>query len=215
MDGLTHEELSANVLALTGERPRKIRTIGGGVYHVEFSNLHAAKKMMALHMRELEGCPRPLLVSILEQPLPILELFEVLNDKLAGKERADMYNTTGERQAREVKVKKPQRKVVEGGPAPVASYQVPPPSKVPYLAGFDHPSSSQSASNGGRGVMKEETLPTLFIHLKVGVIDCHLMKMEIPQFRHRRRPMAMVGRGGSRNKIHAPCPPTFQFPRTS
>ena len=81
---------------------------------------------MALHMRELEGCPRPLLVSILEQPLPILELFEVLNDKLAGKERADMYNTTGERQAREVKVKNSPKE--SGGwvvPAPVASYQVP------------------------------------------------------------------------------------------
>ena len=62
--------------------------------------------MMALHMRGFECCPRPFLVSILDQPLPILELFEVLNDKLAGKERADMYNTTGERQAREVKVKK-------------------------------------------------------------------------------------------------------------
>ena len=121
------------------------------MYHVEFLNLHAAKKMMALHMRELEGCPRPLLVSILEQPLPILELFEVLNDKLAGKERADMYNTTGERQAREVKVKKTQRKVMEGGSSASSIISSTPPSKVPYLEGFDHPSSSQSASNGGRG----------------------------------------------------------------
>ena len=62
---------------------------------------------MALHMRELEGCPRPLLVSILEQPLPILELFEVLNDKLAGKERAEMYNSPNERPQREVKVQIP------------------------------------------------------------------------------------------------------------
>ena len=61
--------------------------------------------------------------------------------------------------------------------------------------------------------MKEETLPTLFIHLKVGVIGCHLMKMEIPQFRHRRRPMAMVGRGGPRNKIHAPLPTNVPIPK--
>jgi hypothetical protein len=106
VEGLNEADLSANVFALIGERPTRVRISGGGVYQVAFSNMSAAKKMMALHMRELEGCPRPLLVSILEQPLPILELFDVLHEKLAGKERADMYNTTSERQTREVKVKK-------------------------------------------------------------------------------------------------------------
>ena len=62
---------------------------------------------MGLHMREFVGCPRPLLVSILEQPLPILEMFEVLNEKLAGKERADMYSSVVEKSIKEVKAKNP------------------------------------------------------------------------------------------------------------
>ena len=152
-----------NCLQIFWERPRKIRTLGGGVYHAEFSNLSAAKKMMALHMRELEGCPRPLLVSILEQPLPILELFEVLNDKLAGKERAEMYNSPNERPQREVKVQiPPQRNGIRGGSDRISSSHNSPASTSPRHVSFDHSSSSQSSSSGGGGGNSSRNPPEVF-----------------------------------------------------
>ena len=149
VEGLNEAELGENVRILTGERPTKVRILGGGVYHVEFSNLSAAKKMMSFHMREFEGCPRPLLVSILEQPLPTLELFEVLNEKLAGKERAEMYNTT-ERQIRETKVQNSPKEKKEGKATAAAVPHAPAPSNTPYIAGFDRPSANyvQSGGNG-------------------------------------------------------------------
>ena len=102
---------------------------------------------MALHMREFEGFTRPLLVSILEQPLSILDLFEVLNDKLTGKERAEMYNSS-ERPTREVKVQNPPKEKKEGRGAVAAMPHAPAPSPTPYFAGFDHPSSPHVKEEG-------------------------------------------------------------------
>ena len=113
---------------------------------------------MGLHMRELVGCPRPLLVSILEQPLPILEMFEVLNEKLAGKERAEMYGTVVEKSIKEVKAKNPpSEKRPNGGGGPAVAPIAPPPTRVPYLAGFDHPNSGTQGN--ARSVATEIIYP--------------------------------------------------------
>ena len=114
VEGLSEGEINENILALIGERPRKVRILEGGVYHVEFPNLSAAK-MLAFHMREFEELSRPLLVSILVQPLPILELFEVLNDKLVGKERFEEYESPNDRPTREIKIKNPSKKEKKEG----------------------------------------------------------------------------------------------------
>ena len=68
-------------------------------------------------MRELREFPQPLKVQSVEQLLTTLEIFEVINEKLVGRERVDMHNTVGEKQTNAVQIKKsPQEKSVREPP---------------------------------------------------------------------------------------------------
>ena len=117
VDGLTEANILAMVQGLIGQVPDKVQIIGRGVYRITFGTKDAAKKLLALHMRELREFPQPLKVQSVEQLLTTLEIFEVINEKLVGRERVDMHNTVGEKQTNAVQIKKsPQEKFVREPP---------------------------------------------------------------------------------------------------
>jgi hypothetical protein len=78
--------------------------MGGGTYRLKMNNKEAAKKVFSLHMREAEGCTRPISVSNVEQQFSVLEIFDVIHEKLLARENVDSYQPTSEsRVTREVK----------------------------------------------------------------------------------------------------------------
>ena len=48
--------------------------------------------MLALHMHEIQGSPKPLEITHVEHALNALEIFELLHRKLAVKEKAESYH---------------------------------------------------------------------------------------------------------------------------
>ena len=76
-DGLTETDVRLTVQNLTGVAPDRVAIMGRGVYRVLFHEKEAAKKLLALHMRELREHPRPLILQSVEQTLSTLEIFEL------------------------------------------------------------------------------------------------------------------------------------------
>ena len=148
-EGMSSEVAKESLQALIQEPIIAAEALGNGVYRVQLNSEQAGKKLLALHMRNLEGTSRPFQVSLLEQHLPILELFELLHQKISNKEKADAYQNQWEKSSntRVVDIedaaktlKKPKEKVqfaVSSVP-PMASV-APQPSAKPqtFLAGFD------------------------------------------------------------------------------
>ena len=102
-EGLSEPQVRTSMRRLINEDPTAVENCGKGVYKVKFSNEEAGKKLSALHMRPLEGLTRPLQVTLLEQPMEIVDLFDLLHAKLAAREKIDMYQAPWERGTREVK----------------------------------------------------------------------------------------------------------------
>jgi len=159
VDGLSEIEIKNLVQGLIGESPEKIANLGRGIYRAQLHNKEAAKRLLALHMRELREFPKPLILQHVEQTLTTLEIFEVLTEKLTGRERVDMHVGLGERQVNETKAKgtpkvkfekpSPHPEEKKGGNLPGGGVpmSIPAPSHVPFLAGFDRPVTT---SGGGR-----------------------------------------------------------------
>ena len=106
-DGLTGEAIGRTVVAATGEEPEFIWRISPGVYRIRFRNKEASLKMLALHMSEIEEHDRPLQIKMVEQHLSTLEIFDLLTEKLTGKERAEMFGAPVEQKIHEVDTKPP------------------------------------------------------------------------------------------------------------
>ena len=160
-EGLTDVAVRNSVRAMVGENPTRVESCGKGVYKVQFSNEDAGKKLLSMHMKPLEGLPRPLQVQLLEQPLEILEMFDLLHSKLAAREKIDTYQAPWERGAREVKStpkpeKKPtpreekkiapQREEKKAQDRVIPAYQHEPYPKNQYLAGFEPPKAQNQVA---------------------------------------------------------------------
>jgi hypothetical protein len=159
--------------------------MGRGVYRIKFRSKEAAKKLLALHMRELRESPQPLKVQSVEQLLTTLEIFEVITEKLTGRERVDMHNYAGEKPINAVQEKKtpqakpepkpprfsqPAREPAGGRGGHVSSHI---PVNPPYSAGFEVISPSHTSqpphypfkswrdrvSTGKGGVQSSATAP--------------------------------------------------------
>ena len=96
-EGLTPEEVRASTQFIIGEHVNAVEVMGNGVYRVHLNSEQAGKKLLAMHMRTLEGTTRPFQVALLEQKLPILELFELIHQKLSNREKADAYQSQWEK----------------------------------------------------------------------------------------------------------------------
>ena len=91
-DGLTPDDMARVITAWFGETPKKVTVLGRGTYHIHMGTHESAKKMLGLHMHEIQGFPRPLEVTHVEHALTSLQIFELLDRKLAAKEKVDSYN---------------------------------------------------------------------------------------------------------------------------
>ena len=148
-EGLTLDELRDSTQAITGEVVIAAEVLGNGVYRVQMNSEQAGKKLLSMHMRMLEGTSRPFQVSLLEQQLPILDLFELLHQKLNNREKADAYQTQWEKNSntRVVDVEDSEKTLKRPIEKPKVEFSVPPksmptapqPSAKPqtFLAGFE------------------------------------------------------------------------------
>ena len=51
---------------------------------------------MGYHMHEVEGAPKPLEITHVEHTLTSLQIFDILDRKLAAKEKAELYHQPAE-----------------------------------------------------------------------------------------------------------------------
>ena len=108
-EGLSLEEVRDSTQSIIQESVIVAQILGNGVYRVQLNSEHAGKKLLAMHMRKLEGTERPFQVTMLEQQLTIMELFEMLHQKLASREKVDTYQNPWEKQTRQVGADNTQR----------------------------------------------------------------------------------------------------------
>ena len=114
-EGFREEDIKKSIFALVGETPSKVVSMGRGLYRLKFTSMDAVKKMLGLHMRELNGLDKPLVVSMVEQHLSVLEIFEVCHDKLTDRERVDSFQSNNhERRTRHVQAQNPPKKTMQG-----------------------------------------------------------------------------------------------------
>ena len=107
-DGFREDDIKKAVHAMIGEIPTKVLHLGRGLYRLKFGDLDAAKKMLGMHMRELNGLDKPLLVNMVEQQLSVLDIFELCHDKLTDREHVDSFQANNtERRTRNVRTDPP------------------------------------------------------------------------------------------------------------
>jgi hypothetical protein len=116
LENMTEGSMKKSIQDLIGEPPVKVQILGQGVYRLKFNDYHLAKKLLAFHSREITGCPRPLQISLVEQQFTALEIFDMLHDKLANREKVDTYHQPNEKPVREVHADPPPTsKSAQGG----------------------------------------------------------------------------------------------------
>jgi hypothetical protein len=160
VEGMTEESMKRSIKKLIGDPPIKVQCMGGNLYRLTFNDYDLAKKLLAFHSRKIAEGGRPLQISLVEQSFSALEIFEMLHDKLANRERVDSYHVGGEKEreksergnTREVSVdtpsaaRDPPRGRGRGGNTRERDQSpstVPPPAPPgTFLAGFDVPNSS-------------------------------------------------------------------------
>ena len=100
-EGISEENMKASMRALIGQEPKSVVEKGDRTYWVKMGNEEAGKKLLALHMKPLKNSPRPLQVTLLEQPMEILEMFDFLHGRLMAKEKVEMYSYPVEKKFQE------------------------------------------------------------------------------------------------------------------
>jgi len=120
-EGLTEDQVKRAINELIGEIPSLATHVGRGVFKIKFQTLGACKKMMALHMSEMEGLEKPLMVSKVEAQLGAPEIFDLIHEKLCDKEKLDTFQLTNpERRVRRARSESPVRSREKNTtPAPV------------------------------------------------------------------------------------------------
>ena len=98
VEGMTEESMKRSIKKLIGDPPIKVQCMGGNVYRLTFNDYELAKKLLAFHSRKIAEGGRPLQISLVEQSFNALEIFEMLHDKLANRERVDAYHVDGEKE---------------------------------------------------------------------------------------------------------------------
>jgi hypothetical protein len=94
LENMTESGMKKSIRDLIGESPLKVQILGQGAYRLTFDDYQVAKKLLSYHSREITGCPRPLQISLVEQQFTALEIFDMLHDKLANREKVDTYHQT-------------------------------------------------------------------------------------------------------------------------
>jgi len=84
-----------------------VQILGQGAYRLIFNDYQLAKRLLGFHSREITGCPRPLQIILAEQKFTALEIFELLHDKLANREKVDTYHQIGDKPVRGVHAEPP------------------------------------------------------------------------------------------------------------
>ena len=98
VEGMTEESMKRSIKKLIGDPPIKVQCMGGNLYRLTFNDYDLAKKLLAFHSRKIAEGGRPLQISLVEQSFNALEIFEMLHDKLANRERVDSYHVGGEKE---------------------------------------------------------------------------------------------------------------------
>ena len=111
-------------------------------------------------MRELRESPLPLKVQAVEQPLTTMEIFELITEKLVGRERVEMHNVLSDKpvNAVQTKIPSPEKNPTQNPPSRCAcsscgrwsgGWTVPPfiPQNPPYSAGFELTTPSRPPHN--------------------------------------------------------------------
>ena len=95
-EGISPDAMARVISAWVGETPKKVIILGRGVYHAHMATYESAKKLLGFHMHEVHDFPKPLEITHIEHTLTSLKIFELLDRKLAAKEKVDSYNQSVE-----------------------------------------------------------------------------------------------------------------------
>ena len=98
VEGMTEESMKRSIKKLIGDPPIKVQCMGGNVYRLTFNDYELAKKLLAFRSRKIAEGGRLLQISLVEKSFNALEIFEMLHDKLANRERVDSYHVGGEKE---------------------------------------------------------------------------------------------------------------------
>lgn len=91
MEGLSIDEITRSVKVISHETPTKVVVAKAGEYLVHFPSISAAKKLTALHGRQVKDCPKPISAKLREQRLGVDEVFDTIAEKLRIREMGDEY----------------------------------------------------------------------------------------------------------------------------
>ena len=91
--GLTSEEVRDSFARLTGHTPIATEVKGGGEYHLTFSSKVAVEEALKLVGRRLTGMNKALGVELVEQSMPVHEIYELVSQKLAIRDKRDLVQS--------------------------------------------------------------------------------------------------------------------------
>ena len=93
VSGLTADAVKDSFTRLTGYSPIAVEIKGGGEYHLTFASKVAVEETLKLVGRKLSGTNKALGVELVEQTMPVHEIYELVSQKLAIRDKRDLVQS--------------------------------------------------------------------------------------------------------------------------